>query len=317
MNPRKLIRLLWFTRNLGTALHAWRSGIPWMHLERRGKTVVMKGTNILCEHLPTPLPDGLSYQIGFLAPFDFNFEVASNEGRSTIRVDTGSVKLWLDGADVTFIVEEVFGNQEYGAFLSEPSIVIDIGMNVATTALYFAKEKPVKRVIAFEPYPQAIQRAERNLAINPEIAHKIEIRRYALGETNGKACLEVDPKLSTISKIAREPHLENHDSKRFVVEMRDAEAELESVLAELPKDERIILKVDCEGSEREIFQRLSSRTLSRIDVILLEWHHPEILDEIRQKLQKLDFQLLARRREKDVGMLYAFRKPISLTDSCA
>jgi FkbM family methyltransferase len=308
MNPRKLIRLLLLTRNLRTALHAWRSGIPWLHLERRGKTFVMKGTNIRCEHLPSPLPTGLSYQIGFLAPFGFNFEVATDEGKSVILVDTGEVRLWLDGADVTFIVEEVFGNLEYGVLIPGASIVIDIGMNVATTALFFAKKPAVKRVVAFEPSLAAIQRAERNLAINPEIAQKIEIRPYALGHHNGKAYLEIDPKLSTISKIAPGPGLEQPDSTRVLVEMRDAEAELQSVLAESEEHDYIILKVDCEGSEREIFQRLSPDILSRIDAILVEWHHPDIFGEISQKLQKLHFHLLARRTEKDRGMLYAFHQ---------
>jgi FkbM family methyltransferase len=309
MSPRKLIRLLLFTRNLRTALQAWRSGIPWLHLEKRGKTVVMKGTDIPCEQLPSPLPEGLSYQIGFLAPFGFNFEVANDEGKSTILVDTGKVKLWLDGADVTFIVEEVFGTLEYGVLLSEPAIVIDVGANVATTSLYFAKEQNVKRVIAFEPFSEAVQRAERNLALNPEIASKIELRRYALGAFNGTAYLEVDPKLSTINKITGAVIPEHQSSQQVPVEIRDAETELQSILAQADKNDRIILKMDCEGSEKEIFQRLSSETLSRIEVMLLEWHHPDILNEIRQKLQKHGFQLLVRRsREKDRGMLYAFGK---------
>jgi FkbM family methyltransferase len=308
MNPRKLIRLLFLTRNLRTALSAWRCGIPWLHLEKRGKTFVMKGTDIPCEGLPIPLPEGLSYQIGFLAPFDFKFQVANDAGKSAILVDTGKVKLWLDGADVTFLVEEVFGNLEYGLMVSNASIVIDIGMNVATTALYFAKERSVKRVIAFEPSFEAIRRAERNLEINPEFARKIEIRRYALGDRTAKARLQVDPKLSTLSKIVDGPDLEKSISNEITVEMRDAEAELQSVFTGIDNNERIILKVDCEGSEREIFRRLSSDTLTRIDAILLEWHHPEILREISQRLEKLRFQLLVRRREKVVGMLYAFRK---------
>jgi FkbM family methyltransferase len=306
MNPRKLIRLLFLTRNLRTALHAWRSGIPWLHLERRGKTFVMKGTNIRCEHLPKPLPTGLSYEIGFLAPFGFNFEVATDDGKSAIRVDTGEVRLWLDGPDATSVVQEVFGSLEYGVLIPGASIVVDIGMNVAATALFFAKESAVKRVIGFEPSLAAIQRAERNLTINPEIAEKIEVRPYALGNYNGNAYLEIDPKDSTISKIAPAPGLKQPDSSGVLVEVHDAEAELQSILAGREEHDYIILKVDCEGSEREIFQRLSPDILSKIYAILLEWHDSDIFSEISQKLQKLGFHLLARRYAKDSGMLYAF-----------
>jgi FkbM family methyltransferase len=309
MNPRKLIRLLLLTRNWRTALSAWRSGIPWLHLEKHGDTFVMKGTDIPCEDLPSPLPEGLSYQIGLLAPFGFTFQVAQDEGKNTILVDTGQVRLWLDGADVTFIVEEVFGTLEYGALLSEPAIVIDVGANVATTALYFAKEQTVKRVISFEPFSEAIKRAERNLSLNPGIASKIEIRRYALGAFTGTAYLEVDPKLSTINKIAGPSSNQPESNHQIVVEIRDAETELQSVLAQTDKNDRIVLKMDCEGSEKEIFQRLSGETLSRFELMLIEWHHPDILKQIQEKLAGHGFRMLVRRSgEKDRGMLYAFRK---------
>ena len=308
MKPRKLIRLLLSTRNLRTALYAWRNDIAWFQLERRGKTTVLKGTDLPFESLPSPLPDQFYYHVSLLLGFGFKFGVANNEGKSAAYVDTGEVRLWLGGGDEIYVVEEVFANLEYGALISEPAIVIDIGMNVAAAALYFAKEQSVRRVIGFEPYAEATKRAERNLAINPEIAPKIEIRRYALGDFNGKAHLRVDPKLSVLNEIVRDSNSEEQSSQKQIVEIRDAETELQSVLAEARKDERVVLKVDCEGSEREIFRRLSKETLSRIDTILLEWHHADILDELTQKLQKHDFQLLVQRTGKtDRGMLYAFR----------
>src|SRR5258707_786201 len=307
-NPRKLLRLLLVTRNLRTALHAWRLGIPWLHLERYGKKVVLRGTNIPCEELPSPLPHGLSFQAGFLAPFEFDFQVISDHGRKVILLDTGEVKLWLDGADVTFIAQEVFGNQEYGVTSSNESIVIDIGMNVATTALFFAKEPAVKKVIAFEPSSQAIERAKRNFALNPLIAKKIEVRPYALGDANGKAYLEVIPERSTVSKILPDSSSPTKQENQVLVEIRDAEAELQALVGEVEEHQQIILKVDCEGSEREIFRRLSADTISRIDVILLEWHSADIMGEIMQTVEKLPFYVLVQRREKNIGMLYAFRR---------
>lgn len=308
-NPRKLVRLLLFTRDLRTALYAWRNDIAWFQLEKRGKTIVLKGTDLSWNHLPAPLPDQFYYHVNLLLGFGFKFGVASNEGRDTAYVDTGEVKIWLAGGDEIFVVEEVFAFLEYGAPIAEPATVIDIGMNVAAAALYFAKEPSVKRVIGFEPFAEATKRAERNLAINPQIAPKIEIRRYALGDSNGKAHLRFDPKLSIVNQIVRDPDLNEQTSQQQVVEIRDAEIELKSILAMTDKNERVVLKVDCEGSEKEIFQRLSEETLSRIDTILLEWHHADILEAIKEKLQKHDFQLLIRRNGRaDRGMLYAFRK---------
>jgi FkbM family methyltransferase len=308
MNPRKLIRLLLVTRNLPVALKAWRLGIPWWHLERQGKNVVIKGTKIPVTDLPSPLPEGLSLYAGRSALFGFSLQVVDQQGKKVILLNTGELKLWLDEAYVAYIAEEVFGSQEYGVRISKESILFDVGMNVGTTALYFAKEPAVKRVVAFEPSLSTIERAERNFAINPDIAKKIEVRPYALGDTNGRAYLQVVPELSVISKIVQSANSETLGPNHVLVEIRDAETELQSLLAETTVQQQIILKVDCEGSEKEIFRRFSANTLSRIHVILLEWHSQEILGEIGQRLEKSAFSCLVRRRDKDIGMLYAFRQ---------
>src|SRR5258708_3268233 len=307
MNPRKRIRFLVFPRNLRIALEAWRRGIPWLHLARQGKTVVMKGTKIPLGELPRPLPEGISLFVGLLSPFGFSLRLSDNQGKKAILLDTGEVRLWLDGADVTGMAQEVFGEQEYGVSISRGSLLIGIGMNVATTALYFAKEPSVKRVVGFEPSRSAIERAERNFAVNLEIAKKIEVRPYALGNANGKAYLQIVPGRSGSSSITERDGLQAGDLHLIPIEVRDADVELRSLLAETAEDQQVILKVDCEGSEREVFRSLTVDTLLRIDVILLEWHQPEILAEISQKLEELAFRLLVRRIEKSRGMLYAFR----------
>src|SRR5258708_36046250 len=122
MNPRKLIRLLFLTRSLRIALRTWHCGFSWRELERRGNRVFVKCTNIPCDQLPSPLPKGLFYEIGSLGPYGFNFEVAYDQGKNGILVDTGTIKLWLDGVDVTSVVWEVFGTLAYGVLTSEPSI---------------------------------------------------------------------------------------------------------------------------------------------------------------------------------------------------
>jgi FkbM family methyltransferase len=307
-HPRKLVRLLLFTRSFRLALLAWRLGIPWLHLERRGKEIVIKGTNIPCEDLPDPVPEGFSFHAQFLEPFEFRLQVINDGGHKRIRLDTGEVKLWLDAGDVIRIAEEVFGSREYGIRAAKESVVIDIGMNVATTSLYFANEPNVRRVVAFEPSLSAVKRAERNLALNPAIAKKIEIRRYALGDANRKAYFQYCPEWEASGRILQAETSQPQGLNQILVEIRDAEIELQSILSEASNSQQIILKVDCEGSEREIFRRLSFNTLSRIDVILMEWHSDDILREIAERLEKSAFRVLTRRREIDIGVLYAFRE---------
>ena len=76
-------------------------------------------------------------------------------------------------------------------------------------------------------------------------------------------------------------------------------------------DEKIIVKIDCEGSEYEILERLNDTgLLPRYDVIIIEWHYKgDAL--LRKILNDNNFKVLVREKhvpDSDSGMLYAFKK---------
>ena len=74
-------------------------------------------------------------------------------------------------------------------------------------------------------------------------------------------------------------------------------------------DEIIILKIDCEGCEDEILERLNNTgLLSRFNIIMIEWHHKGSAS-LRKILLDNNFKVLSMGDHNSfTGLLYAFSK---------
>ena len=265
----------------------------------------MLGTDFPCADLPPNLPEGLPYWMGILGQRGFRFQSDGNSRE--IIAEVGNVKLHMDGSDVALIADEVFGALEYGLFCNNKTVVVDIGMNVGTTSLYFAAQASVIRVIGFEPCKTTLRRAARNLELNPRFASKVEIRPYALGASDRVAKLVVDKHNSGVTRIS-DCGTRTQNGNEETVEVHDVETEVQNVIKELEPRQSLVLKVDCEGAEVEIFDRLSRDALRRMDTIFIEWHSREILAKIQNILNESGFSVCVRRTTLDLGTLCAFQK---------
>jgi len=97
-------------------------------------------------------------------------------------------------------------------------------------------------------------------------------------------------------------------------EFRDAAEELGKLFDEYP-DRRVVLKVDCEGSEYAVLRRLTETAmLDRIDLIMIECHrrareHDPV--DLKSSLRDHGFGCVhLQPNSGDISMLYAFRVPI-------
>lgn len=207
----------------------------------------------------------------------YNISFSSIEGKLILNLNSHNVSFYIKNILNTFAINEVFIENAYNIDISKPSTVIDIGMNIGDTAIYFALMPNVKEVFAFEPFKDTYEQAVYNFELNKDLSEKIHPYNFGISDKN-----------ETIENILFSPENSGGmtSSKQYVkdidihpIEKHTADIELKSVNEVFQKifnetKNKIILKIDCEGAEYEIFDALDkSGLINNIDYILLEYHY--------------------------------------------
>ena len=187
-----------------------------------------------------------------------------------------------------------------------PFTFVDIGMNVGITSLFFANKPTCKRVIGFEPFQPTLSFAKKNLERNM-ISAKIQVNEYGLGYPERTIKVNYSEETKGSIGIYNQIPWYINDKKSIHEEplcIRDVYEALNEIV-----DENIILKIDCEGCEYEILERLNNtELLSRYEIIMIEWHHNGSAS-LRKILLDNNFKVLSMGdHNSHNGMLYAFRK---------
>lgn len=149
--------------------------------------------------------------------------------------------------------------------------VFDIGANRGYTALYFATKPWCNKIYSFELFPQIYAEIKKNLDINnKDISQKIKSYNFGLSNknTNIIAYLLNRESISGINKdfLLKYAPEEINNGIKTVCEIKRASEILKQII-ELEKLDEIILKIDVEGSEYEIFDDLIK-------------YYPEIFDKV-------------------------------------
>lgn len=215
---------------------------------------------------------------------------------------------------------EVFHRQDYQLLFNDDAILIDIGMNIATTSLYFANKPQIKKVYSFEPFKPTYDMAINNINANPEIKNKITTFNYGLGKEVETIQLPYNPEQSGCMSTSLTPFEHNpvfYDGVKCyeTVEVKKASECLLSIINKHLNKEKIIVKIDTEGAEFEIFEDLENAKLfQNIDVVMLEYHYnsPKVLEET---LMKNDFIVIYKppyTHGLTGGMMLAFKNKPTL-----
>jgi FkbM family methyltransferase len=166
-------------------------------------------------------------------------------------------KIFLRGGSTDIdCFEKIFLHEEYRSPfpLDNPLLIIDGGANVGMASLYFSTKYPNATIYAIEPEIENFKLLQRNCAENPNI----RVRRMALWPTRSRLALS------------------NYDRKEnwtFAVSEGEGDVEtitIDEILQESGKERIDILKLDVEGSERELFR--NARWLDRVKQIIIELH---------------------------------------------
>lgn len=226
-------------------------------------------------------------------------------------LEVKGIRLNIDTFNNLGIFHEIYIEKLYNIHLPQNNcLFIDIGMNTGFATLLFANQPETKCVYSFEPFKQTFDHAVANINLNKNISNKI--KTYNTGVSNESATLQVpqleggEASASTNKEFIEQLNLKS--SGVVSVQVKGIIEILDEIIKENP-DTAIVMKVDCEGEEYNIFKKLdASGYVKKVSAFYLEWHFkgPEILNEIltRNNFAVAEF---AGPEFSNSGMLYAFR----------
>ncbi len=228
---------------------------------------------------------------------------------------TPGFKAHVNWGEELFILREILCAEVYNFGTAAKNVVVwDIGMNAGLASLYFASRPNVRAVIGFEPFRPTFDAAVRNVQLNPSLQPKIKMHNFGIAARSYATDAEYNSRWKggiSVSGVAadRREELEILQETFTVehIELQPADEVLRTILADYP-EHAVVAKIDCEGSEYEIFRCLSDhRLLQEISIIMLEWHirgPRELLD----MLHASGFSTYSFPLGPVTGMLYAFKQ---------
>lgn len=192
-------------------------------------------------------------------------------------------------------IEEFFSDDEWDMLSLNNRNIIDIGANVADTALHFAKNG--SNVIAFEPVKHLYDLGVENISLNSDLKEKITFINKGVGGEKGKLNIET---------VSTKSYINSNDNYEIeVITIKDVIDNYN-----FPPD---ILKMDCEGCEFEI---VAKSDLSMFSDIVLE-HHSEIAgknyEHIIEKLKEQNFKIdtfpcyASKKSFEKIGIIHAYK----------
>lgn len=137
----------------------------------------------------------------------------------------------------------------------KPKTIVDAGANIGLFALDIHFKYPEAKIVCIEPDFKNYQILNKNV----EKIRNIETHNTFLSATKKKY---------------RVVHKEGNEWSSFIVPSKKKEAKIGLKISELVRKLKKIdiLKIDIEGSEKEVFEQISIQDLKKIQVIIIEFH---------------------------------------------
>jgi FkbM family methyltransferase len=252
------------------------------------------------------------------ASFDLFLNIATHD---KVKIDNTGKEVYITWEQVKikaatfenfYVASELFIEGLYSLHYDKNLVVCDVGMNVGVASLYFANMKNVQKVYSFEPFPETYEAGLANFALNPALSPKIVPYNLGAGGSTGDLVIPIS-NVDSATKSTTDFFLQQIDtdqSNSITVKIKDIREVIQEIFTNHPGD-ALLLKLDCEGAEYEILDKLNeSGLLPKIKVIKIEWHFKGY-----QPLVKLltanGFSSVVFPRPTaaipDMGMIYAFK----------
>ena len=193
-------------------------------------------------------------------------------------------------------LNNIVNRKTYDFIITRPRIIIDVGANVGYSSLWFANKEQVKRVYGFEPVLPTYEQALQTIFLNPQLQGKIELKNFGLSNNAQETTISYDPNHSTISStiFSVQDNFEPEEySTKISIKLVDAKPIfLQIANRKLIEDDSLVLKMDCEGCEYQIFECFDPYIWNSIDVIMMEIHGHDY-ERIHTKLIQQGFSVFS------------------------
>lgn len=198
-------------------------------------------------------------------------------------------------------------------------IIIDIGMNIGDSSIYYLNKKDTEKVYGFEPFRQTFLLAKENLERNHFEKSRYEIFQYGLSDHDERKKIFYHPDISImlstneeISALERMTYEQAHSCTLentwdgMYVEIKKA-SDIISKIIKQHQNNNIVLKLDCEGEEYAILGDLDKEgILGLIDYVTLEWHFKG-KEKIESYFNKNGFSYCGRIIRQGLGQMFAWK----------
>lgn len=225
-----------------------------------------------------------------------------------ISIEIQGLFFFINTWEELFILNEIIVEGIYDISLKDDFALIDIGMNVGFTSIYFANKNNCKQIFSYEPVQTTLDLAKSNLDRN-KCSAKIKLFNNALGYPERQISVYHTAELKGSTGLygySPTEHL-HLTTDKISLKIEDVSSYLKKNF--LDYQGTFVAKIDCEGCEYEIIERLEDTgILTRISIFLIEWHKkgPTLLKRILSQNGYCAITLSEKKEAR--GMIYAFLK---------
>jgi FkbM family methyltransferase len=238
-------------------------------------------------------------------------------------VAIGDVRARVQNVEDLHVLQELFITGAYNMQFSRPTALLDVGMHVGLTSLFFARQPQVV-VVGCEPCKLTFDQALENIALNPMLSDRIQTIKVGIGAATYQTIAGYLPRAAN-HQMSPTTNQNNYGmGPKFEyeeTEIKDIACIIDNIAMEYPGWD-LALKIDLERTEYYIdgiteyliVQRLHvTGKIDGLSTIMIKWQRRKLAGPIVivNQLQEAGFRvLLLEPNNKHEGMLYAIRSDL-------